>query len=211
MASSSGRDRALAMRSRLWLQLFFLHLIGQGSVCAQSPDEYSIPEPTELSAIASSENSSIERVGNHALVAGRDTLAEVAAVRFEEPGKDGKKGRQLVMTEGDTTDRVLLDLIQATELMEELYGFQSVYRGGNTCTAREMCIRGVARCRPSQTETQAICPGYYSRPDGSQGILISTPRHTFDFPYVEPAVLAEAIVVGIGWHNSLQHRRERRE
>lgn len=196
------------MCSRQFLRLPLLYLIVQSFVFAQSSDDTSIPEPTELSAIASSENSSITKIGNHTLVAGGDTVAEISTVSIEVSGKDGAMGVQLLITEGDQADRVLLDFVQATKLMEELYSFQSVYKSGKLCTAREMCIRGVARCRPSQPEAQAICPGYYSRPDGSQGIRISTPRHTFDFPYVEPAVYAEAVVNGIGWHHSIQHHRE---
>ena len=196
------------MRSLQCLQLLSLYFVVQASAFSQSTDVYSIPDPTELSVIASSENTSITEVGNHTLVAGGDTIAEVSAVRIEVSGEDGKKGVQLSIFQGDSADSILLDVPQAAKFMEDLLNFQSAYRNGNVCPAREMCVQGVARCRPSQTEAQAICPAYYSRPDGSQGIRISTPRHTFDFPYVEPAVLAEAVVSGIGWHNSSQHNGE---
>jgi len=201
--SKSARNWGITMGSNRLRQLLLLCLLGQDLVFAQNSDEHSIPEPTELSTIASSENSSTTKIGNSTLVAGSDTVAEVTAVKIELPGKDSQKGVRLLMTEGKKVDRLMLDFVQAEQLRQELSGFQSIYTSGSSCSAREMCIRGVARCRPSQTESQAVCPSYYNRPDGSQGIRISTPRHTFDFPFVEPAVFAESIVMAIGWHNSV--------
>ena len=196
------------MRSTQYRPLLLLSVLVQGSVLAQHSHEHSIPEPTELSTIASSENSSTTEIGHHTLVASSDTFANVSAVKIETFGKDSQKGVQLLLTERDRVDRVILDLMQARQLKGELFSVQSVYASRPSCEAREMCIRGVARCRPSQTQAQAICPEYYNRPDGSQGIRISTPRHTFDFPYVEPAVFAESVVEALGWHESIQHYHE---
>jgi hypothetical protein len=91
--------------------------------------------------------------------------------------------------------------------MNEISSFQNLDNNGSSCTAKNTCVRGVARCRPSQTETQAICPSYYYTADGRQGMQLATPRHAFDYPYVEPSVSAYAFAVALG-ELSFRHEHE---
>ena len=54
-------------------------------------------------------------------------------------------------------------------------------------------MRGIARCRPSQTVPQAFCPGYFIGPD-SKGLRLSTfAGHNFRFPAQRPSALADAV------------------
>lgn len=194
------------MRSTEFHQLFLLCLLAQ-SAFAQSSDDYSIPEPTELSTIASSKNSSSIEIGYSAQVAGGDSVAKFSAVRIDAFARHSRDGVQILIIEGDKVDQVLLDLAQAFLLVQELHSFHSDFTTGTTCTASHTCFRGVARCRPSQTEVQAICPSFYYKPDASHGIRISTPRHTFDFPYVDPAIFAEPVAAAIQSHPNIQRNR----
>ena len=130
--------------------------------------------------------------------AGAESIAEIASVKGDISGENFRQGVSVLLGEGDNVDQVYLDPGQARQLRDEISSLQSLYNYGGSCTAKNRCVRGVARCRPSPTEIQAICPSYYYTADGRQGIQLSTPRHAFDFPYVEPSVFAYSFAVALG-------------
>jgi len=187
-------------------QTLLLQLLWPIVVPAQTTEAFSIPEPTDFSVFVSSENVVETVIERGSSIAGGDSFAEVSAVKTTVNGEDDRQGVRISLRQGNRTDRIYLDARQASQLKQEILSFQSLYENGDSCTTRNVCMRGVARCRPSQTETQAVCPTYYYSADGHQGIRLSTPRQSFDFPYVEPSVFVYSIAEAFGGLTFQRHQ-----
>lgn len=169
-----------------------------GFAAAQDAGDTMLAEPTALSELAARSDATMTVIGHAAQVAGGDTLAEFAPVRVVTAEGEEHYGLRLLMTNGDSTDSLYLDRRQARELWKEISDAQPAYRDGAQCGARYRCIRGIARCRPSQSIAQSVCPSFYVTPDGRQGMTLATPRGSFELTYSEPVVVAETIVEALG-------------
>lgn len=98
-----------------------------------------------------------------------------------------------------SSDEVYVTDTLLSSLREHLRELELTSRSDGECQARYRCIHDIARCRPSQTERQAYCPGRYSTRNLEKGLILSTPRRSFSFPSVEiaqlDALIGEAVQV----------------
>jgi hypothetical protein len=164
-----------------------------GLVLAQAFDERSIPQPTELGSVASSPGAEIRTIGTQTSVRSRDSNAEIEAVEVRTA--DGKRqcGLRITLQNVGQSEVVHLAVDEAAQLREEFAGFNASYSSGSRCEAINMCVEGVARCRPSQAVRQAYCPSVYSTPQGERGVYLSGSRGVFRFPLTPASQFVSAI------------------
>jgi hypothetical protein len=186
------------MNSKRWATFLLSHSFLSVAAVAQDFSEHSIPEPTLISVVASDATAKTAVVGIPNQIESDDSLAEVAVVEVVTSDDNKQTGIRILLEHDDQHDFLYLDSSQLGQFRDELASFASAYERGETCEAINRCMLGVARCRPSQTVRQAFCPSFYSTPDGKQGLTVSTPRHSFSFPSIEPSVFLGAIDAAIG-------------
>ena len=98
------------------------------------------------------------------------------------------KGVKLQASNPTASDAVLLESERIPQLIQELEEIEQE----SECAG--MCIHGIARCRPSQSERQAYCFGYIYSSDGEHhGTLFRTANHPFQLNEVMPADVIEAL------------------
>lgn len=153
----------------------------------------SIPAPTVLGELAAATGSEI--AGRGAPVTVGSAGATATFMPIEVAAADGTRagGLRLALESGGLADEVYLDAHQAAQLRAELLMLEARYVRAAPCEASHRCVHGIARCRPSQTVRQAICPGFYATPGGERGVLVSTPAGAFEFRSVSPAAVATAL------------------
>ena len=157
-------------------------------LCASfaAAQEDTIPYPTELGDLASISESRIYELKQMGVIATDVASANVMSILIETPDKRRVEGIRLVLSTKTTTEQLYIDQNEASQLSTELYSIATT----STCHAKNRCVLGVARCRPSRTQTQALCVGHYNTPAGEAGLLLSTPTDNFLFPSVKPTSLA---------------------
>jgi hypothetical protein len=150
----------------------------------QSDGETSVPEPTRLHSVALADGSKLvwsELVGE---IGSSDAHATVSVVEVESAKGEQVRGMKIMLENSASTDQIYLTDSLLSNFQEEL-GFLDFSRQfDDECQAKHLCMHGIARCRPSQTERQAYCPGRYATPNSEEGLSLSTPRHSFKFPSV---------------------------
>ncbi len=156
-------------------------------------EQGSIPSPTELSILASDATNDTVAAGEPILVESEDSTATISVVVVRAGDGLVARGVRLSLQSENWEDDVYLDRNQLDQLRDEFAGLDRWYQRNEICGAQERCVQGIARCRPSQTIRQAICPGFYSTPDGERGALVGTPRKSFLFPSVGPSEFIGAI------------------
>lgn len=186
------------MKIRLLSSVLLVCTLALQALLAQAFDEKSIPEPTILSVAAAEATANIVVIGSPRLVESDDSLAEIAVVEVASSNDTPLRGVRIDLERGDHMAELYLDAHQVDQFRNELVGFKEYYERGEPCGARNRCVHGVARCRPSQVERQAFCPSFFTSPDGKQGVVISTSRYSFTFPHVEPSILIASIDAAIG-------------
>lgn len=162
-------------------------------------EEVSVPEPTELHAVASADGSVVlwsEFIGE---IKSADANAAMTAIEVE--GSDGEQVRGVLirLESAASTDEIYVTDVLLSSLKDELQEIEYTRQFDFECEAQNRCVHGIARCRPSQTERQAYCPGRYSTANAEEGFVLSTPRSTFWFPSVGAAqfdsLVSEAVQV----------------
>ncbi len=156
---------------------------------SQFAEETSVPEPTQLHTAALADRSELvwsELLGE---IKSADARAAIAAIEVE--GSDGERvrGVKITLENSMSADHIYITDSLLSNLRDELEELEFTSQFDGECQAKNSCIHGIARCRPSQTERQAYCPGRYSTPNSEKGLVLSTPRHSFLFPSVETAQL----------------------
>jgi hypothetical protein len=91
------------------------------------------------------------------------------------------------------SDQIYIPESLISQLRGELQEIESTRQYDDECQAKYRCVTGIARCRPSQTEKQAFCPGRYSTPTSEAGFVLSTPRSSFYFPGFDATSLDKLI------------------
>lgn len=167
------------------------------AVLAQDPGEKSIPEPTQLSRAVLDASADTAIVGRPSLIESDESTAEIAIIELVSSDDTRRLGVSVSLRHGDQVVALYLDSVEASQLRDELAAFDG-YESIEPCEATRQCVRGVARCRPSQPVRQAFCPSLYLTADGKKGVLISTPGSPFRFPDVEPSSFVSAIDTIIG-------------
>lgn len=171
------------------------------SVSAQSQlaEEMSVPEPTHLHTAAEADGSELvwsELLGD---VKSDDANATITAIEVQGPDGERVRGVKISLENSMTSDQIYITDSLLSNLRDELQKLEYTRQFYAECEAKIRCVHGIARCRPSQTEIQAYCPGRFSTPDSEGGFGLSTPRSSFSFPSVEAtqfdALISEAIQV----------------
>lgn len=157
---------------------------------AEESDEGSIPAPTELSILATNATNDIVVSDNPRLIESEDSSVRFTVVEVLAGDVKKARGVRLSLQNASRDDSVYLDANQMAQLRDEFVGLDRWYQRNQTCEAQKRCVQGIARCRPSQPIRQAICPGFYSTPNGARGVLVSTLRDSFLFPSVGPSEFA---------------------
>ncbi len=158
-------------------------------VKSQFAEGTSVPEPTQLQAVASADDSILVRQEVLGEIETTDARASVSAIEIETPGGEKERGVKISLENSISTDRIYVTDNQVTNLREELKELDFASQFDGECQAKHRCIYGIARCRPSQTVSQAYCPSRYSTPKSEKGLILSTPRYSFLFPSVETGQL----------------------
>lgn len=158
------------------------------------PEERPIPEPTDLAVLATQRSARVVWSADAGEVESADARAVLTAVTLAGAHGRRLRGVRIRLENAGARDEVYLGEDALAQLHEELASLEPQGGGaGSSCDARRVCMRGVARCRPSQTVPQALCPVFYQTAEGQVGLGLSTPRHAFRFPSQRPSVLADAI------------------
>ena len=182
--------------------MFFCWLIcAISSVPAESQfaEETPVAEPTQLHTVASADNSVLVWVELLGEIESSDARATISAIEVEASDGERSRGVKIALENSTSTDQIYVTESLLVILRNELQELDITSQFDAKCQAKHRCVHGIARCRPSQTETQAYCPGRYTTPNSEKGFTLSTPRHVFFFPSVGPAqidaLISEAVQV----------------
>lgn len=172
-----------------WLVSVLLSAPAQGQFAALT----SVPEPTQLANAASASGSTILRSDVVGEVDSTDGRAVISVIEVEVPGGESIHGVRISLENSTSTDDIYLTSNLLQNFRDELGEIEYTSQLNPECRATHRCVQGIARCRPSQTARQAYCPARYSTSNSEEGLLLSTPRHSFQFPSVVPAQLNDLI------------------
>lgn len=161
----------------------------------ESAASASIPEPTELSVVATRTDARLLWSRDVDWIRSADAKAAITAI--EVAGQEGQRipGISISLSSSDAVDTLYLAESELHRFLDELAELaSSVELAGSTrCEATTYCLTGIARCRPSQAIPQAFCPGIFTSPTRESGFALSTPRRSFMFPSVGPSNFAAAM------------------
>jgi hypothetical protein len=165
----------------------------------QLAEEISVPEPTRLHTVASADGSELiwsEFLGEIKSV---DANAAITAIEVQGPDGERVRGVKITLENSTLSDQIYITDSLLSNLRDELQELESTRQVNSKCRAKYRCVHGIARCRPSETERQAYCPGRYSTPNSEGGFVLSTPRNSFSFPSVDATqldtLISEAVQV----------------
>ena len=182
------------------LSMFFGGLLFAFSgVLAESrlAGETSVAEPTRLQTVVSADGSELAWSRSLGEIESADASAAISTIEIRGPGGERVRGVKISLEDSGASDEIYITETLLSDFRDELQKLQFTGRSDRECRARYRCIHGIARCRPSQTERQAYCPGRYSTPNSEKGIILSTPRRSFSFPSVDiarlDALISEAV------------------
>lgn len=162
-------------------------------VRAQSHGDVSIPEPTSLQSAVLAEGSRLLSSNLIGKLESGNAGAEISVISIEVP--DGKQvsGVRIALKSADADDDIYITDTQLAVVKDELEFLEFSRQFDDQCRAKSTCIHGIARCRPSQTERQAYCPGRYTTRTSEGGLSLGTPRHVFKFPSVQSSQLGTMV------------------
>jgi hypothetical protein len=176
-----------------------IYLSSSASAQSQLAEEISVPEPTQLHTAAESDGSVLvwsEILGE---INSADSTATILAIDVEVPDGERSRGVKISLRNSTSSDQIYVPESLFSNLQAELREIEIWRHHIGKCQAKVQCVQGIARCRPSETEEQAYCPGRFSTPNSEGGFVLSTPRGTFSFPSVEAsqfnALISDAIQV----------------
>jgi hypothetical protein len=159
--------------------------------------EVSVREPTHLSIVASAAGSQLVRSKLLGEIESRNARATFSLIDVEGPDGEQVSGIKIELENSTSTDQIHVPARLLSNFRDELEFIDFWREHQGECQAQRLCTHGIERCRPSQTERQEYCPGRYVTPDSEEGLILSTPRHSFRFPSVETeqmtALISEAL------------------
>jgi hypothetical protein len=150
-----------------------------------------------VSVIALARGTTTEAVGTPADIQGHDSTATIAAVNLFTSDAQHRQGVRMSLKNADHEQDLIIDASEATLLREEFASFDKWQEPALQCEAISLCVQGVARCSPSQSVRQAVCPSTYSTPEGERGVLISTAHSSFRFPSTQASTFVDALDAAI--------------
>jgi len=186
------KNRCFSAPLSFFIKVFPTIILLSTSLSLFAVEEMSIVEPTQLTKIASDESVSTVVIQSPTSIASNDSSVKIALVESTIPDGTRLAGVRIQLSNNAESDIVYLDIDQATQLQSEFLSLIMWYERSSPCDARR-CIQGVSRCRPSRTEPQALCPGFYSTSDGKKGVLVSTYSKAFYFPSLEISKITDVL------------------
>lgn len=144
-----------------------------------------ISYPTDLAQRAKMPDARVAILKDNGSIQAGDAQVTFTVVSIKVPAERDTRGLKLELIADSFSDVVLLSKNEAALLRDEI----EMIEVDGPCHARRGCVFGVARCRPSQTVVQAICPGFFVDIDGDSGLMLSTPVGGFKFPDVSVSSL----------------------
>ena len=105
-------------------------------------------------------------------------------IGVEKSNGERVRGVKISLRNSMSSDEIYVTEDLLSNFQNELRQLEHTRRWAGKCRAKVRCVHGIARCRPSQFETQAYCPGRFSTSGSEEGFILSTPRNTFSFPSV---------------------------
>jgi len=148
----------------------------------------SVDSPTEMELLVSTSQSQVTKREHLGTVASTNAQVTVNAITIATPNKN-MQGIQLLLVDGEITETLYIGEKLLWNMVNELKNLYNT----SQCEAQQMCIRGIARCRPSQEQAQAYCVAFYTTPNDETGTMLSTPTHSYKFPSIRPSELAQVI------------------
>ena len=183
-----------AVKTRLFLFLgSFTCAFSSVPADSQFAEEVSVPEPTQLQTIASDDGSKLVWVKFLGEIASDNAKAAVTAIEIEGPDGERVRGVKISLENSTSMDQIYVTDNLLPNFWDELQELEFTRQYDSECQAKNRCVSGIARCRPSQPERQAYCPGHYSTPSSESGLILSTPRGSFSFPSVDAGQLGNLI------------------
>ncbi len=150
----------------------------------------SIPHPTDLERLADTSEAILTQRSSLGEMRVGESEALIDVVSVESATGQGVQGIRLRLQNSKTRSVIYLDEAEVNVLIADLNSLEPL----TTCSAGRSCISSVARCRPSQTERQALCPSYYySVQSQEHGLGLRTPSGSFHFPSLEARVLIDIL------------------
>jgi hypothetical protein len=161
------------------------YVSASASAQSQLAEEISVPEPTRLYVAAQEDGSVLVRSELLGEIVSADSTATFSAIEVEGPDGERVRGVKISLRNPTSADQIYITESLLSSLQDELRELEFTRHRSGKCQAKVRCVQGIARCRPSETEKQAYCPGRFSTPTSDGGFVLSTPRNTFSFPSVE--------------------------
>ena len=174
---------------RLALVASLLCAVSSTHTSGQLAEEVSVPEPTHLHAIASAEGSQIVSYTAVGEIASVDATAVIASIEVEGHNGQRVRGIKIQMQNATTSYDIYITDSLLAGFRAELQELEHTKAWYGKCQAKRICVHGIARCRPSQSEPQAYCPAHYTTPDADHGLILDTPHGAFSFPGVTASQL----------------------
>ena len=153
------------------------------------------PEPTQLEVWVGQPGSRFTKSEQVGRIDSTDAQAVITAVVVERPHNTPSRvrGIRIDLRNASSADRIYVDESELVYLKHQLDGMDCGVASMRNESGAAYRVRGIARCRPSQTIPQAYCPAYYITPE-SEGLSLSTfSGHNFKFPAQRPSTLADAV------------------
>ncbi len=164
-------------------------------IATAQEDSEAVPDVTVFEKIAKQRSTKVilsEEVGR---IDSADARATITALIIENsyfrPSR--VRGIRIDLRNASSSDQLYLEEGELVYLKRDLDGLDCGVARMRSESGAPYRVRGIGRCRPSQSIPQAYCPGYYIGPD-SEGLSLSTfSGGNFRFPSARPSVLADAI------------------
>lgn len=156
-------------------------------VKAAASDEPPDPQPLDAHVTWSEETGEIASAIAHLRVQVAEVYSatSVSALRVQRDFSDAEARSTFTMRTGELAWRI--------GELERLSADEREFAVGQWCEAKVGCMQGVARCRPTRSEPQELCPIFYSRADGTDGFAITSAGRNYLFPGNDVSALQELL------------------
>ncbi len=153
-------------------------------------DAHSIPTPTQLAELVSTDGSSRLREKHLQTILSQSASARLKSIVIEAPDGRLLSGIEIELSKVDGSRKLYLEEALLPGLVEELSKLNPIY----PCEAGKFCTIGIARCGGRNAEPQAYCVAYnYGSREMPDGVMIRVPDESFLFPGVEPEAFVRAV------------------
>lgn len=195
MSAKINNSRSGISGVMIWIVVGAMACGSISRIATAQVDSKAVPEASVFEKIAKQRGTkfiSSEEVGR---IDSSDARVIITALIIENshyrPSR--VRGIRIDLSNETSSDQLYLEEGELVYLKHELDGLDCGVASMRSESGAPYRVRGIGRCRPSQSVPQAYCPGYYIGPD-SEGLSLSTfSGGNFRFPSARPSVLADAI------------------